>query len=170
MFDVRSLKLLNQSRSCNLVLLYLQSIKIILVEGLTSNLKLRTSKVQKARVAKLVDALSSGGSIRKVVLVRIRSRAQNKKSLCKSTITKALFIIPGLDYRTFFCFIKKADFISFRIQGICCALHNAQFVPYSLRISYPLEKSQNPLLHLFSCAVDWLSSVMAISQAEGSSE
>ena len=29
-----------------------------------------------ARVAKLVDALSSGGSIRKVVLVRIQSRAQ----------------------------------------------------------------------------------------------
>ena len=28
-----------------------------------------------ARVAKLVDALSSGGSIRKVVLVRIQSRA-----------------------------------------------------------------------------------------------
>jgi hypothetical protein len=30
-----------------------------------------------ARVAKLVDALSSGGSIRKVVLVRIQSRAQS---------------------------------------------------------------------------------------------
>ena len=29
-----------------------------------------------ARVAKLVDALSSGGSIRKVVLVRIQSRAR----------------------------------------------------------------------------------------------
>lgn len=30
----------------------------------------------KARMAKLVDALSSGGSIRKVVLVRIQFRAQ----------------------------------------------------------------------------------------------
>lgn len=29
-----------------------------------------------ARVAKLVDALSSGGSVRKDVLVRIQSRAQ----------------------------------------------------------------------------------------------
>ena len=34
-----------------------------------------------ARVAKLVDALSSGGSIRKVVLVRIQSRAQKNRSL-----------------------------------------------------------------------------------------
>jgi hypothetical protein len=33
-----------------------------------------------ARVAKLVDALSSGGSIRKVVLVRIQSRAQDQKA------------------------------------------------------------------------------------------
>ena len=33
------------------------------------------TKNQNARVAKLVDALSSGGSIRKVVLVRIQSRA-----------------------------------------------------------------------------------------------
>ena len=31
-----------------------------------------------ARVAKLVDALSSGGSVRKDVLVRIQSRAQKK--------------------------------------------------------------------------------------------
>lgn len=34
-------------------------------------------KVPKARVAKLVDALSSGGSVRKDVLVRIQSRAQS---------------------------------------------------------------------------------------------
>ena len=33
---------------------------------------------QAARVAKLVDALSSGGSIRKDVLVRIQSRAQKE--------------------------------------------------------------------------------------------
>ena len=38
------------------------------------------TKNQNARVAKLVDALSSGGSIRKVVLVRIQSRAQLKTS------------------------------------------------------------------------------------------
>jgi hypothetical protein len=31
-----------------------------------------------ARVAKLVDALPSGGSVRKDVLVRIQSRAQKK--------------------------------------------------------------------------------------------
>ena len=42
-----------------------------------SPIKLNPINLQPAaRVAKLVDALSSGGSIRKVVLVRIQSRAQ----------------------------------------------------------------------------------------------
>ena len=45
---------------------------------MTSNIKLQTSNFH-ARVAKLVDALSSGGSIRKVVLVRIQSRAQEPR-------------------------------------------------------------------------------------------
>ena len=51
-----------------------------------------------ARVAKLVDALSSGGSIRKVVLVRIQSRAQKKPKFNSSVfliynITMCLFAI-----------------------------------------------------------------------------
>ena len=45
------------------------------LKGLTSDIKHR---IFNARVAKLVDALSSGGSIRKVVLVRIQSRALKK--------------------------------------------------------------------------------------------
>lgn len=56
-----------------------------------------------ARVAKLVDALSSGGSIRKVVLVRIQSRAQIKK-----TIYWIVLFISGRDQIIIsYFFIKK---------------------------------------------------------------
>ena len=89
-----------------------------------------------ARMAKLVDALSSGGSVRKDVLVRIQSRAQKPHQI----LMRFLLIGPPyysytLEYTVthfsrwnfsklwndpvtvdlFACFIKAAFFTSFKI-------------------------------------------------------
>ena len=60
----------------------------------------------KARVAKLVDALSSGGSIRKVVLVRIQSRAQSPFRLHR----KGHFYLEALEA----CFQKRTNKNAYR--------------------------------------------------------
>ena len=48
-----------------------------------------------ARVAKLVDALCSGRSVRKDVLVRIQSRALDKKKIPYKLITCKVFFVLG---------------------------------------------------------------------------
>src|SRR4026209_82923 len=82
-----------------------------------------------ARVAKLVDALCSGRSVRKGVLVRIQSRALTKKPRKISRLFNKKLVLgrrrcsPLLHVINFAVFIYPPDFMKFSFLSFTIGMH-----------------------------------------------